>query len=162
MLNFQCFRLDTSFLQFCHRRGKRCKLFSFSSKWFGNLKKYIIYKRLVNSVKYHYLSLRLVCSLFTCKKFENKCKNKHKIQIKLSKVETCTTDLASYSLTQWQFWQLALKWLSGARAQVKTIILLLISYTIQGKSITWLVTSALNCSWKPISRSSRCRFSPAI
>ena len=119
MLNFQCFRLDTSFLQFCHRRGKRCKLFSFSSKWFGNLKKYIIYKRLVNSVKYHYLSLRLVCSLFTCKKFENKCKNKHKIQIKLSKVETCTTDLASYSLTQWQFWQLALKWLSGARAQDK-------------------------------------------
>ena len=80
MFNFQCFRLDTSFLQFCHRRGKRCKLFSFSSKWFGNLKKDIIYKRLVNSVKYHYLSLRLVCSLFTCKKFENKCKNKHKIQ----------------------------------------------------------------------------------
>ena len=49
-LNFQCFRLDTSFFfQFCHRRGKRCKLFSFSSKWFGNLKKDIIDKRLVNS-----------------------------------------------------------------------------------------------------------------
>ena len=58
-------------------------------------------------------------SLFTCTKFENKSKNNHKIQIKLSKVETCTTDLTSYSLTQWQFWQLTLKWLSGARAQDK-------------------------------------------
>ena len=48
-------------------------------------------------------------------------KNKHKIQIKLSNVETCTTsaDLASYSPTQWQFWQLTLKWLSGARDQDK-------------------------------------------
>ena len=44
----------------------------------------VIDKRAVNSVKYHYLSLRLVWSLF--KKFENKCKNKHKLQIKLSKV----------------------------------------------------------------------------
>ena len=47
-------------------------------------KKIVIDKRVVNSVKYHYLSLRLVWSLF--KKFENKCKNKHKLQIKLSKV----------------------------------------------------------------------------
>ena len=46
----------------------------------------VIDKRVVNSVKYHYLSLRLVWSLF--KKFENKCKNKHKLQIKLSKVQT--------------------------------------------------------------------------
>ena len=38
---------------------------------------------------------------------------------KVVKVQTCTTDLASYSLTQWQFWQLTLKWLSGARAQDK-------------------------------------------
>ena len=58
MLPFQCFRLDTSFL-------------SVSSKWFGNLRKFFIDKRLINSVKYHYLSLRLVWSLF--KKFENKC-----------------------------------------------------------------------------------------
>ena len=57
MLNFQCFRLDTSYL-------------SVSSKWFGNLRKDVIDKRRVNSVKYHYLSLRLVWSLF--KKFENK------------------------------------------------------------------------------------------
>ena len=92
----------------CHRRGKRCQLFSFSSKWFGNFKKSFIDKRLVNPVKYHYLSLRLLRSLF--EKFENKCKNKHEVQIKLSKVQTCTTDLASYSLTQWQFWQLTLKW----------------------------------------------------
>ena len=38
-----------------HRRGKWCKLFSFLSKWFGNLKKDVVNKRLVNSVKYHYL-----------------------------------------------------------------------------------------------------------
>ena len=37
-----------------------------------------------------YLSLRLLRSL---KKFENKRKNKHEVQIKLSKVQTCTTDL---------------------------------------------------------------------
>ena len=47
-------------------------------------KKIVIDKRVVHSVKYHYLSLRLAWSLF--KKFENKCKNKHKLQIKLSKV----------------------------------------------------------------------------
>ena len=42
-----------------HRRGnKRCKFFSFSSKWFGNLKKDVVDKQLVNSVKYYYLSLR--------------------------------------------------------------------------------------------------------
>ena len=91
----------------------------FPSRWndLEICKKVLIVKRLVNSVNYHYLSLRLVWSLF--KKFENKCKNKHKVQIKLSKIQTCTTDLASYSLTQWQFWQLTLKWLSGARAQDK-------------------------------------------
>ena len=32
----------------------------------------------------------------------------------------CTTYLASYLLTKWQFWQLTLKWLSGARTQDKT------------------------------------------
>ena len=53
------------------------------------------------------------------KRFENKSKNKHKVQIKLWKVQMRTTDLASYSLTQWQFWQLTLKWLSGACAQDK-------------------------------------------
>ena len=31
----------------------------------------------------------------------------------------CTTDLVSFSLTQWKFQQLTLKWLSGARAQDK-------------------------------------------
>ena len=51
MLNFQCFPSDTSFL-------------SVSSKWFGNLRKLFIDKRLINSLKYHYLSLRLVWSLF--------------------------------------------------------------------------------------------------
>ena len=52
------------------------------------------------------------------KKFENKCKKKHEAQ-KLSNVQTCTIDLAPYSPTQWQFWQLTLKWFSGARAQDK-------------------------------------------
>ena len=50
------------------------------------------------------------------KKFENECKKKRKVQIKLSKIQTCTTNLASYSLMQWQFWQLTLKWFSGAHA----------------------------------------------
>ena len=59
--------------------------------------------------------ITIVWGLF--KKFENKCKNKYKVQINLSKIQTCTTDLASYSLTQWQFWQLTLQGLSGARAQ---------------------------------------------
>ena len=56
-------------------------------------------------------------SLF--KKWVNKCKNKHKVEIKLSKIQTRMTDLASYLLMQWHFWQLTLKWLSGARAQGK-------------------------------------------
>ena len=54
-------------------------------------------ERLVNSVKYHCYqedSLKLVF-----KKFESKCKNKHKLQIKLSKIQTRTTDLTSYSQT---------------------------------------------------------------
>ena len=37
----------------------------------------------------------------------------------------CATELASYLLTKWQFWQLTLKWLSGARTQSKTKQLLL-------------------------------------
>ena len=55
-------------------------------------------ERLVNSVKYHYYqedSLKLVF-----KKFESKCKSKHKLQIKLSKIQTRTTDLTSSSQTQ--------------------------------------------------------------
>ena len=142
--------LTLNFFQVFHRRGKRCKLFSFSSKWLGNFKQDFIDKRLVNSVKYHYLSLRLLRSLF--KKFENKCKNKHEVQIKLSKVQTCTTDLASYSLTQWQFWQLTLKWLSGARAQDKNkqyyccflFFSFLFNYAIQGKFLTWIPRQVMN------------------
>ena len=53
------------------------------------------------------------------KRLKKKCENKHKVQIMLSKIQTCTTDLASYSPTQWQIWQLSLKWLSGARGQGK-------------------------------------------
>ena len=74
----------------------------------------------------------------------------------------CTTDLASYLLSQWKFWQLTSKWFSGARAQDKNkqydycfhFFLFWCNYKIQGKSITWLVNSALNCTWKPISHSS--------
>ena len=105
----------------------------------------------------YYLSLRLEWSLF-----KNKCKNKHNAQIKLSKVQTCMTDLASYSLRQWQFWQLTFKWLSGARTQGKNkqyyCCFLYVSfssnYAIQRKSITWLVNFVLNCTWKPISHAS--------
>ena len=32
----------------------------------------------------------------------------------------CTTDLVSYLRTKWQFWQLTLKWFSGACSQDKT------------------------------------------
>ena len=32
--------------------------------------------------------------------------------------------------------------------------LILFNYAVQGKFITWLVNSALNCTWKPISHSS--------
>ena len=99
-------------------------------------------KRLVNSVKYHYSSLRLLWSLFTCKSFENKRKNKHKVQIKLSKVQTCMT------------------WPCFLFANAVTVLTLDFEMAfwsarvIQGKSTTWLVNSALNCTWKPISRSS--------
>ena len=80
----------------------------------------------------------------------------------------CMTDLASYSLMQWQFWQLTLKWLSGVRAQDKNeqcyccflffFFWFLFNYAIQGKSITWLVNSTSNCTWKPISHSFRVQF----
>ena len=36
---FSAFAWTLHFFQFCHQRGKRCNLFSFSSKGFGNLKK---------------------------------------------------------------------------------------------------------------------------
>ena len=96
--------------------------------------------------------IKIVWSLF--KKFENKCKNKHKVQIKLSKIQTCTTDLASYSLTQWQFWQLTLKWLSGARAQDKNkkyyycflFLLFLFNYANQEKFTAW------NLAWNSLVR----------
>ena len=85
-----------------------------------NLKKDVIDKRLVNSVKNLYLSLRLVWSLFTCKRvWKQNVKTSTRYKKKLSKGQTCTTDLASYSLMQRQFWQLTLKWLPGARTQDK-------------------------------------------
>ena len=73
------------------------------------------------------------------KKFENKCKNTHKVQIKLSKVQRCTTDLAYYSLTQLQ----TLKCVSGARAHDKNkqdyccflFFLFLFNYAIQGSPL---------------------------
>jgi len=78
----------------------------------------------------------------------------------------CMTDLASYLLLKWQFWRLSLKWLSGAYAQDKTkqyyscffFLFFPRFYSImwfQGKFITWLVNSMLNCTWKPTSHESR-------
>ena len=51
----------------------------------------------------------------------------------------------------------------SARSGWKRTMLLLFSwflfnYAIQGKSITWLVNSTLNCTWKPISHSFRVQF----
>ena len=73
---------------------------------------------------YNYLSLTLEWGLF--KSLKKNAKNRHNEQIKLSKVQTCMTDLASYSLRQWQFWQLTSKWLSGACKQYYCCFLRLI------------------------------------
>ena len=51
---FSAFAWTLHFFQFFHQRGKRCNLFSFSSKEFGNLKKDVKEKGLVNSVKYYH------------------------------------------------------------------------------------------------------------
>ena len=96
----------------------------------------------------------MVCSLF--EQFENKCKNKYNVQIKLWEIQMCKNDFASYSLTQWQFWQLTLKWLSGARAQDKNkqyyycflFFLFLFNHAIQEKFTAWRVNSTLNFPWK--------------
>ena len=96
----------------------------------------------------------MVCSLF--EQFENKCKNKYNLQIKLWEIQMRKTDFASYSLTQWQFWQLTLKWLSGALAQDKNkqyyycflFFLFLFNYVIQEKFTAWRVNSTLNFPWK--------------
>ena len=94
---FSAFAWTLHFFQFCHQRGKRCNLFSFS----------------------------LFANAMT--------------------VLTGEFEMA--------FW--------GARSGWKQIILLLFSfflflfyYAIQGKSISWLVNSALNCTWKLLSHSS--------
>ena len=82
-----------------------------------NLKKDVIDKRLVNSVKYLYLSLRLMWSLFTCKSLKS-LKTNVKTSTRYKK--SCRrVKRASYSLTQRQLWQLTLKWLPGAHAQDK-------------------------------------------
>ena len=101
---------------------------------------------------------------WTRRRSENQRSPKVKCHVYIEEIQMCTTDLASYSLTQWQFWQLTLKWLPGARAQDKNkqcyycflFFLFLFNYTIQGKLITWLVNSALNCTWKLITHSSLC------
>ena len=119
-----------------------------------NLEKDVIDKRLVNSVKYLYLSSRLVWSLFTCKKVLKQMWKQ--AQGTKKSCRSCTTDLTSYSPTQWQFWQLTLKWISGACAQDKNnqyyscflfFFWFLFNYAIQGKPITWLENSTLNRTW---------------
>ena len=92
-----------------------------------------------------YLSLTLLQSLF--KKFENKCKSKYEVHV-YDRPWPCLFANA-----------INFKWLSGERAQDKTkqyycCFLFLFSYAIQGKFITWLENSTLNCTWKPISHSS--------
>ena len=102
-----------------------------------------------------YLSLRFLRSLF--KSLKTNVKNQ-----KPSTRYTCTTDLdLAYLLTQWKFWQLTLKWLSGACAQDKTkqyYCCFLCSYFIQlcdSRKIHYLTREfALNSTWKLISHSS--------
>ena len=101
-------------------------------------KKIVIDKRVVNSVKYHYLSLRLAWSLF--KKFENKCKNKHKLQIKLSKVQTCFLFANAMTVLTAVDFEMAF-WSARSGKKTNYIIavsffLFLFNYAIQGKSIT--------------------------
>ena len=108
-------------------------------------------------LKYHYISLRLVWSLI--KKFKKRCRNKHKVQIKVSKVQMCMTDFACYLLTQWQFWQLIWNGFLESPLRIKTILrcfffLLLLNYGIHGKSITWLLNCVVHCTRKPILHSS--------
>ena len=95
------------------------------------------------------------------KKCENRCRNKHKAQIKLSKVQMCMTDLAWYLLMQWQFWQLIWNGFLESTLRIKTILplfffLLLLNYGIRGKSITWLLNCVVHCTRKPILHSSLC------
>ena len=100
-----------------------------------------------------YLSLRLLQSLF--KKFENKCKNKREVHVydwpwpsifaNAMKVLTVDFEMA--------FWSARSGW-NQTILLLFSFFLILFSYAIQGKFITWLVNSALNCTWKPISHSS--------
>ena len=62
-------------------------------------------------------------------------------------------------LTKWQFWQLSLKWLSGARAQDKTKQYYCCFFSFFPRVYTTLqfkknsLPDSLNCTWKPISHS---------
>ena len=76
-------------------------------------------------------------------------------KLKSSKIQTCTTDHASYSLTQWKFEQLTFKWLSGTRAQDKNkqdyncvhFFLFSFYYAGQRKFVTRRGNFALNYTW---------------
>ena len=63
---------------FANEDVKDVNYFPFRPNYLEIVKKDFIDKLLVNLVKYHYLSLRLLQSLF--KKFENKFKNNHEVQ----------------------------------------------------------------------------------
>ena len=125
-----------------------------------NLKKDVIDKRLVNSVKYLYLSLRLVWSLFTCKRV---CKQMWKQAQGTKKVvegsNVCDWPCFLFAnaktvLTVDFEMERALRIKTNNIIAVFFFFWFLFSYAIQGKSITWRGNSILNCTWKPISHSS--------
>ena len=77
-------------------------------------------------------------------------------KLKSSKIQTCTTDHASYSLTQLKkFEQMTFKWLSGARTQDKNkqdyncvhFFLFSFYYASQRKFVTRRGNFALNYTW---------------
>ena len=73
------------------------------------------------------------------KKCENRCRNKHKAQIKLSKVQMCMTDLAWYLLMQWQFWQLIWNGFLESTLRIKTILPLFFFLTFTQLWDSWKI-----------------------
>ena len=124
----------------------RTILFSIVTFWGAKTNKTVFQSELevvpCFELKYHYISLRLVWSLI--KKFENRCRNKHKVQIKLSTVQMCMTDFACYLLMQWQFWHFIWNGFLESTLRIKTVLLLFFSYFY---SIMGFMENPLPDSW---------------
>ena len=90
------------------RQRKKCQghIYRRRNKYFQ--RRHVLWK---HEKEYYYL--RTPLAIVVLRKVQNRA------DLELE-VQTCTADLASYLLTQWQFWQLTLKWLSRARTRDKT------------------------------------------